>query len=190
VLMKECINLCNARMRQDWGNPKHQFVWSVRDKDATNFALICLSDVLRTADIPPPAPVAAGGLKTTSLGSAAELLSGLNVNGMVTLKEALDIPEGMPGAVKRLREHIAPAFGLRDPTRITRVLNSMGYVLSNDFAIKLLIINERRRVGANVILCGDTGVGKSEVRRGVVLSDVCVNDTLSGLLYRYSLHVY
>ena len=65
--------------------------------------------------------------------------------------------------MKRLREHIAPAFGLSDPTRITRVLKAMGYVLSNDFAIKLLILNERRRVKANVILCGDTGVGKSEV---------------------------
>ena len=91
---------------------------------------------------------------------------------MVTLKEALDNPKGQRTAVKRLREHIAPAFGLADPTRITRVLNAMGYVLSNgeegeagsrvlsslicsacaDFAIKLLILNERRRVNANVIL--------------------------------------
>ena len=119
--------------------------------------------MLKASHIPEPRPYPPGGLLANRIDSPAELLAGLNNDGMVTLKEALDIPEGRPGAVKRLREHIAPAFGLADPTRITRVLNSMGYVLSNDFAIKLLILNERRRVNANVILCGDTGVGKSEV---------------------------
>lgn len=34
---------------------------------------------------------------------------------------------------------------------------------SNDFGIKLLVLNERKRVGANVILRGDTGTGKSEL---------------------------
>lgn len=34
---------------------------------------------------------------------------------------------------------------------------------SNDFGVKLLILHERKRVGANVILCGDTGTGKSEL---------------------------
>ena len=40
MLFAECVNLCNENMRQDWGNPKLQLIWSVRDRTGTNFALI------------------------------------------------------------------------------------------------------------------------------------------------------
>ena len=40
VLFAECVNLCNENMRQDWGNPKLQLIWSVRDRTGSNFALI------------------------------------------------------------------------------------------------------------------------------------------------------
>jgi len=43
-----------------------------------------------------------------------------------------------------------------------RNITQQKYVLTPDFAIKLLIINERRKIGRNIVFSGGTGVGKTE----------------------------
>lgn len=143
-------------------------------------ALVCLFEGISAADISAPVPpLPVGGLRalaaTKSLNNARMLLAGLQA--VTTLKADFDrIPEpGLRPAVP-LSAHLAPAFGLDDPVRLKRILDAAGYVMSNggwartvgvcglkatsslifssvaDFAIKLLILNERRRVGASVIL--------------------------------------
>jgi energy-coupling factor transporter ATP-binding protein EcfA2 len=43
------------------------------------------------------------------------------------------------------------------------LLRQQGYVLTPDFALKLLLLNDTRKIAQNVVLCGDTGVGKTEL---------------------------
>lgn len=81
----------------------------------------------------------------------------------MTLNESLDVPEGRSDAVNRLHEHVAVAFGIADLSRVIRALDSFGCVLTNDLAVKLLVLHNIRRVSGTVILSGDPGVGKNEV---------------------------
>jgi hypothetical protein len=60
----------------------------------------------------------------------------------------------------KLRTKIAPSLGLLDTSKIHTVLSNSKYVLTSDFALKLLLLNEMRKVGRSIILSGDTGVGK------------------------------
>jgi hypothetical protein len=59
-----------------------------------------------------------------------------------------------------LRSHLAPGLGLLDTSRMINLIEQQKYVLTPDFALKLLILNERRKTQQNVILSGATGVGK------------------------------
>jgi len=60
----------------------------------------------------------------------------------------------------RLRAALAPSLGLWKSNLLIKVMENENYVLTPDFALKILILNERRKAGASVIIEGDTGVGK------------------------------
>ncbi len=52
-------------------------------------------------------------------------------------------------------------LGLEKSTHLLRIiLKQNNYVLTTDFALKLLIIHERMKASMGTILCGETGVGK------------------------------
>lgn len=63
------------------------------------------------------------------------------------------------------RAAIAPGLGLREDGSVLRIISQQRYVMTPDFGFKLMVLNERRKVGQNVILAGDTGVGKTEMLR-------------------------
>eukprot|EP01100_Stratorugosa_tubuloviscum_P011194 TRINITY_DN4959_c0_g2_i3.p1 TRINITY_DN4959_c0_g2~~TRINITY_DN4959_c0_g2_i3.p1 ORF type:complete len:225 (+),score=80.64 TRINITY_DN4959_c0_g2_i3:422-1096(+) len=44
-----------------------------------------------------------------------------------------------------------------------QLIEQQKFVLTPDFAIKLLILEQRRRSGRSIILSGDTGIGKTEM---------------------------
>ena len=56
-----------------------------------------------------------------------------------------------------LRSALSSALGVES---LSTILSQYDYILTLDFAIKLLVLNERRKAGFGTILCGDTGVGK------------------------------
>jgi energy-coupling factor transporter ATP-binding protein EcfA2 len=64
------------------------------------------------------------------------------------------------------RSEMSGALGIGDYTsKLRHILIREGYVLTVDFGTKLLFLNERRKVGANTILQGESGCGKSELVR-------------------------
>lgn len=62
-----------------------------------------------------------------------------------------------------LRSWFAPAFGISRSHKILSLLSSQRYVLTPDFAIKMLVLFERRKAKADSILKGETGTGKTEL---------------------------
>jgi hypothetical protein len=169
AMLAECIMLCDAKLRRDWSNPSRHCLWTIRGAEADNFKLLCLdSNVTETyLDSPNATPRVAAysprpSSQPLSWNDYLQQPMGKRVEGLrdfALLKAELD----RPSAALSLRSVMAPAYGLADSKVFTRLLRKKGYVLSTDFAVKLLILNERRRVRANVILSGDTGVGKSEL---------------------------
>ena len=65
----------------------------------------------------------------------------------------------------QFRAAVAPGMGLLKAGLMLNNILQQRYVLTPDFAFKLLLLNERRKVGQPVILSGDTGVGKTELLR-------------------------
>lgn len=63
----------------------------------------------------------------------------------------------------RLRACLASGVGLRETNRMRSVVDLTNYILTPDFALKLLVLYERRKIGVSTILCGGTGVGKTEL---------------------------
>lgn len=122
-----------------------------------------LVDGLSASAIPQPFAFPPGGLATNPIGSPADLLAGFVNFDVVTFKESLDIPEGRSDAVNRLHEHIATVFGIADPSRVTRALDSFGFVLTSALLVKLLALHNIRRVSGTVILSGDASIGKNDV---------------------------
>ncbi|KAH3761459.1 AAA+ ATPase [Pelomyxa schiedti] len=59
-----------------------------------------------------------------------------------------------------LRAEVATAFGVEN---LYHIIQSQGYILTPDFALKLLIINDYMKAGHNITLCGGTGTGKTEL---------------------------
>lgn len=158
VFIAESIKLSDTRMRADWARGDRQPVWSIRDVHAVTFRLLCLD----------PA-IAHETLRAHALGSSFS--SGLSLESSTVsllrgMPELVDIPNtAIRGAASApespsasdataapLRVHLAPAFGLSNTSLAQSILSSQGYVLSDDFAVKLLVLHERRRVGSNVIL--------------------------------------
>lgn len=166
IMLAEAINLSDESMRRDWGNSRRELIWTARDRtrvmkgrQEVGLSLVCLYDGLTSEDVV-VATQALSELRLLEhyadkpLNDARGLLAGL---GAFTMLKADFEPRGDAVPVVSLRDNLAPAFGLSDPRRLHRILSASRYVMSNDFAIKLLLLNERRRVGAPVILCGDTG---------------------------------
>eukprot|EP01080_Neovahlkampfia_damariscottae_P008967 gene8967-916_t len=62
------------------------------------------------------------------------------------------------------RSEMSLALGIGDNTnKLWHILKRQKYVLTLDFGTKLLFMNERRKIGVNTILEGETGCGKSEL---------------------------
>jgi len=95
---------------------------------------------------------------------------------IVSLQEALSKPA-------LLRISLAPGLGLSDTSKMWNIIKQQRYVLTPDFALKLLILNERRKVGLNVVLSGDTGVGKTELLNLYSLAINSDSSLVADLLY-------
>jgi len=90
--------------------------------------------------------------------------SGSNTPNITVFKENVLGEQKAHKEPKILRGTLAPALGIREGGgRLNEILKKEEYVQTPDFALKMVILNERRRVGARVIIEGDTGVGKTEV---------------------------
>lgn len=61
-----------------------------------------------------------------------------------------------------MRRALAKGIGLtkEKESKLRIILEQLGYALTSDFAVKILMLHERNRVGNNVILRGHTGTGK------------------------------
>lgn len=197
VFLAECIQLSDRTLRRNWADPRRQSVWSIRGSDITRpdrFSLLCLtqgvseshsalaSELLdRVRDLRAKQELK----RTLALRPAwadfvaADAATRVALLGpLVVLRPHVD-PE-VPGSMS-LPALLAPAFGQPDAERFESVLSSLRYTLSADFALKLLILNERRRAGANVILCGDTGEGcNGPTTRIGVAACVCRFRSLQG----------
>jgi hypothetical protein len=86
---------------------------------------------------------------------------------LVCLADDMRVRNILPGlstADTPVRELTAPALGLRDPPDcLSRTLRMLGYGVPSDFVVELLVaVNDHRRIGSNVILCGETVIDRVE----------------------------
>jgi type IV secretory pathway ATPase VirB11/archaellum biosynthesis ATPase len=58
---------------------------------------------------------------------------------------------------------LGPALGSTEAIRMAKVISQQKYLLTPDFYVKLLLLHKRRMIRSNVILSGETGVGKTEI---------------------------
>ena len=151
-LLAEVVRLCDSRSKLELGHK-----WSIRSTDKGRFAILSVSPQEQSAatgtTIVQPAINEARTIKLDwdSFISATDLSSQESFLGDLVLRPVLGDP------CFSLSSSIAPAFTQADPVEFERMLHRIGYVLSADTSVKLLLLNERRRVGLNVILSGDTG---------------------------------
>ena len=61
-----------------------------------------------------------------------------------------------------LRSEVALAYGMDDTNRVLTLLQSQNYILTPDFAVKLLVLRDLHSCGIPAILQGSTGTGKTE----------------------------
>jgi hypothetical protein len=71
------------------------------------------------------------------------------------IQETKNNPEGIFSA-------LALTLGVTDTRRFLNVIRQQRFIMTFDFVVKLLLLNDRRIVGQNVIFKGDTGLGKTE----------------------------
>eukprot|EP00727_Mastigamoeba_balamuthi_P014126 m51a1_g9336 hypothetical protein (4370) ;mRNA; r:36058-55372 len=62
-----------------------------------------------------------------------------------------------------LRVKLAHGLGCKRTQNVCKLFEQQGYVLTPDFATKMILLNDMMRANQNVILTGDTGVGKTEL---------------------------
>ena len=62
---------------------------------------------------------------------------------------------------QRLHEYLSTAFNIPLENGEIELIKSKKYVLTKDFAYKMLNIHERKKCGMPVIIEGETGVGKT-----------------------------
>lgn len=176
-LLAECIQLCDRNLRRNWADSGHQGLWSIRGSDASRldrFKLLCLTAGVHRSHAALKSELLSD---VTDATARSELHSRLMVppaweefaasaasQRVVLLGKRVILRDDVcahTGAVSpspsSLSALLAPAFGQSDAARFERILVDLHYVLSADFAVKLLVLNERRNVGASVIVSGDTG---------------------------------
>jgi hypothetical protein len=156
VMLMECFTLCDRNLKSNFAAENRPLAWTIRNKTELYSFTILTPTLSSLAIETSPIDHASGGLRAgLGLAPPASLMKGLGK--LTTTADALE------KSASELRRSVAPAFGLSETNRMGPILASRGYVLSKDFAIKLLVLHERKKVGANVILSGDTGTGKSEL---------------------------
>jgi hypothetical protein len=137
VFLDECEHMCNADIRQNWSNFPVAFTSSINT----------IVDGNENVDH-----------NILHLHSKSEQEASKAAYSLFAIdgKTCKDQP-------KYLRQSLAYSLGLVHTDRLIRLLESHNYVLTPDFATKLLLLSERKKVNANVILCGGTGIGKTEM---------------------------
>ena len=70
--------------------------------------------------------------------------------------ESVDLKTALENSA-RLRIDLALGLGLKDSSKMKELIDQLEYILTPDFAMRLLILNERRLIKQSVILSGDTG---------------------------------
>ena len=176
-LLAECIQLCDQNLRRNWADSGRQGLWSIRGSDASRldrFKLLCLTAGVHRTHAVMKSELLSDVTDTTARGelhsrlmippaweefaaSAASQRVAL-LGKRVVLRDDVCAHGGAASpSPSSLSALLAPAFGQSDAARFERILRDLHYVLSADFAVKLLVLNERRNVGASVIVSGDTG---------------------------------
>ncbi len=89
-------------------------------------------------------------------------------NDMEGLPNVLDLNTALAFPAK-LRVKLAPGLGLHHTDRMVQRIQQQNYVLTSDFALKLLILNEKRKANQNVILSGGDAYGHA------LMIDLCRN---------------
>ena len=97
-------------------------------------------------------------ITVTFLELAEKGVNTLGISNYQSFQSLLNRPE-------YLRSNIAPSLGLIDTSKMGSIIAQQNYVLTPDFAIKLIFLNEMKRAGQNISFNGDTGVGKTELLR-------------------------
>eukprot|EP01133_Synstelium_polycarpum_P010778 gene10778-12557_t len=109
--------------------------------------------------------------------STSQLLKG-RVESLKTMKTAIDSPG-------EFRSTIAHAFGITSRTGIVIDLcHQFGYVLTPDFAIRLLFLHNKVKNQRSLVLVGDTGVGKTFILLFYSLLINAKNRALPDILYK------
>lgn len=83
-------------------------------------------------------------------------------SGMDDTKLRIDNACDNPGLWGTLRSEVALAYGMDDTNRVLTLLQSQNYILTPDFAVKLLVLRDMHSCGTPAILQGSTGTGKTE----------------------------
>ena len=78
------------------------------------------------------------------------------VNKILTKKIAIDRPGN-------LVSDLAFSFGMPGPRKVYEILEDESYLLTPEFALKLLYLNDTFKAGLNLIFNGATGLGKTEL---------------------------
>ncbi|KAL9656856.1 hypothetical protein ABK040_004390 [Willaertia magna] len=84
-----------------------------------------------------------------------------NTDSLRGLVRVIDIK---PDNLEKIRSTLSASLNLLNVPMID-LCEKFNYLLTTDFAIKLLLLNERRKVNRSLILEGDTGCGKTEILR-------------------------
>ncbi len=125
VMLFECISLCDANLKCNWADPDHHAVWTVRNSsNVLDFTMLCLARDVTADDLE---------MHSTDLGPNFDrrihgetgLLRGLG--NLVTLRTALEPTQSE--SHQQIHGKLAPAFGLTDTSRMSRILNAAGFVL-------------------------------------------------------------
>ncbi|KAH3760870.1 AAA+ ATPase [Pelomyxa schiedti] len=93
----------------------------------------------------PPLPTALAFMRTLPY-------SALSSMHILTLEQAQDETQ--------LRRELSLAFGV---SNLRSIIEQQQYILTPDFALKLLILYDHMKAGHNLTLCGGTGTGKTEL---------------------------
>eukprot|EP01080_Neovahlkampfia_damariscottae_P009915 gene9915-2237_t len=80
-----------------------------------------------------------------------------------TMDPNIDLITSKDNSISELNSHIGMLCENNDSHSVHKILKQRNYVLTTDFAVKMTILNEKRKRGHNVIISGGTGVGKTEL---------------------------